>query len=186
MTQSSSPFRYSLAGLLALVTLFAVACGLFAARSPGVMYGVVSSAALLFCAASLTAIIVPGRPRAACAGLAVIGWGYLLLTFHPWFANLGGNLLTTRVLVAAWNQMDTPEPPRYRSPEADLSEYYVTLTLRGAFDRDRFSEYARELRTFFFIGQAIWAIALGLLGGLACGWLHDWQRGRESTTNESS
>ena len=91
--------RFSLLGLLGVIALIAVACA--ALRSASEIWG--SAAFTLTVAALFVALVgVIFRQRASRAfwgGFALLGWGYLLLVFGPWFKdNVSQQLLTTKLL----------------------------------------------------------------------------------------
>src|SRR5215831_14652646 len=95
--------RFSLAGLLGAIVVFAVgmACLMFASTA---WAGVVWSVTLGFLTlAPLGIIYRRGERRAHWAGVVLCGWAYMTLSSGPWFINfIRHRLVTSRLLEWAY------------------------------------------------------------------------------------
>lgn len=86
-------FRFSLAALVGFVALSAAVLGALRATS-GIGSGTVFTLAIgVFSAAILGTVYNRGEDRAFWLGVAVFGWGFMLLTHGPWFDNHIAHLL---------------------------------------------------------------------------------------------
>ena len=107
-----------------------------------------------------------------------IRMGYLLICFHPWLVNVGGNLLTTRALAVAWTKSEREETSTSYPPlsvlqadgfefgdDHDVADVYAEIMMPSW---SGMRDYGlRELRHFFVIGQSLFALFVGLLAGWA-------------------
>lgn len=103
--------RFSIAGLMGLVVVVAV--GVAALRSGSEDWaGIVLTLTLgLLGAAVLGAIYRTGPRRAFWVGFALFGWGYLALTYAPWFGSeVGPRLATTRGLDLLFARLHPQQP----------------------------------------------------------------------------
>ncbi len=89
--------RYSLGGLLVAVLAVSVGCAALVNPSPLWSQIVFTGTVVILLAATVGATV--GGPRPVAAGLAIFGWGYLLLTSGPWAASVRPHLLTEAALV---------------------------------------------------------------------------------------
>jgi hypothetical protein len=106
MSSGQTFFRFSLPSLFGVV-LF-VAFGVAAIRFASPFWaGLTMTVALpILFAAILGALFRLGQAKAFWTGVAICGWGYLVLTLAPWFANgLGQYLPTTSLLDFAHNRI---------------------------------------------------------------------------------
>jgi hypothetical protein len=83
-------FRFSVAGLMALILLLAV--GMAALRNPTGFWAsaIFTAAVALFAVSVVGAMARRGVSRFSWAGLAVFGWAYLIISFGPWPGNAVG------------------------------------------------------------------------------------------------
>src|SRR5262245_16204227 len=94
------PFRFSLLTLMGVVILFAVAFASLRSASKLWASIILTVTLGLLSVALLGAVFLIERKRAFCAGAAMTGWIYALLTFGPWGfrENVADHLLTAYVI----------------------------------------------------------------------------------------
>src|SRR5688572_19025651 len=94
--------RFSLFGLISLVTFAALACGALTKPGEGWLTVVVSLTAGAFIVQVLRAIDTSGQSRAAATGWLLFVSFYVALFAGPWLgANIGPHLLSTKGLAIA-------------------------------------------------------------------------------------
>jgi len=123
--------RFSVAGLLGLVGLFAVGLTcLLNASSP--LAGVPFSASLLVLALTPLGLVYrrDGR-RAFWLGIALGGWSYAVLGLGPWFSDsVRPRLVTTRLLV--WAYPIVIHEARQASQARRVRSYVIKAPIHGA------------------------------------------------------
>lgn len=184
--------RFSLLWLLGVVALIAVACA--ALRSASEIWGSAAftlTVGALF-AALLGLIFRQRASRAFWGGFALLGWGYLLLVFGPWFKdNVSHQLLTTKLL-------DYLHPKLQRSANAPVTYSAFTPTMTTV-PRTGWSQSGatwsantgaavvggntttftvRAIATpvpqhFMQVGHSLWALLLASAGGLLARYFYD-------------
>jgi hypothetical protein len=126
--------------------------------------------------AILCAFAFRGGLRAFSFGCSVTMVCYVLLAFHPWLSGLGATLVTTRVLAYTWVYVDKDSAPADEDPfrnqrtrwddldYENIVDAYPQIMLGAIFDRS--GTETREIRSFFQIGHALFALTFGFLAGL--------------------
>ncbi|MBI1901538.1 MAG: hypothetical protein HYS13_10570 [Planctomycetia bacterium] len=160
---------FSLASLLGVVTLIAVALAAMVQRWAIASYFFVTFTLAILTLAVLVAICRKGSARTFCIGAAVAGWGYLMTTTNPCCMFFGSQLLSTQFLKRGWASLKIERPAGmlgdlYENDGASAILWYVIDTGRS----DEELDYLRQLRTFYSIGHSVFAIVAGWLGGLIC------------------
>jgi len=171
MSSGIHVFRFSLSALLGMV-LFA-AFGTAAIRFASPLWAGLTMAVtvpLLF-AAILGAQFRLGQARAFWTGMAVCGWGYLLLVLAPWFetgltyANEKRRVEVTEASLAL--SLDLPAS----SAATSLLSLGDRMTLSAARNANLVSASPRVnlvLRT----GHALFALLFGFIGGVTAKWFY--------------
>jgi hypothetical protein len=175
MSSSTHLFRFSLTTLFGAV-LF-VAFGTAAIRFASPLWAGLTMAVtvpILF-AAILGALFRLGQARAFWTGMAVCGWGYLLLVLAPWFETGVGQYLPTSYLLS-----HVSGTLRADDPVANLTRAYpligparLTMTSSGGGTSSLMlnaigpataagPDSALVLRT----GHALFALLFGFIGGV--------------------
>jgi hypothetical protein len=169
---AESTTRFSLLTAFIVLTGGVIGCAALANHTPWWGYSVVTATFALLSAAVLLAIAQRSGRRVFWACLAVIGWGYLLITLHPVATNVGRSLVTTQLLVVGWQSLDTTkiEGGEARRERDKSVERYALTTLMWQGSPD---EYTKSLQAFFFAGQSLWALALGATGGVLGCFVYD-------------
>lgn len=146
--------------------------------------------------AILCAFAFRGGLRAFSFGCSVTMVCYVLLTFHPWLSGLGTTLVTTRVLAYTWVMVDKDTDPsegdpfRNRQTRWDDLDYekivdaYPQIMLGAIFDRG--GTETREIRSFFQIGHALFALTFGFLAGLLTYFLAMTRRASSNAVGETA
>ncbi len=105
--------RFSLLGLVALLSFVGLACAALVRPGPEWLSVVVSLTVLLIGYQSLRAILERGPARAAAIGWLMFALAYLALTIGPWLGEqVGPKLLSSRALAYAqsnWRKESTEE-----------------------------------------------------------------------------
>jgi hypothetical protein len=177
---SSHVFRFSLTALFGAV-LFA-AFGTAAIRFASPLWAGLTMAVtvpLLF-AAILGALFRLGQARAFWTGMAVCGWGYLVIAQAPWFeAGVGQHLPTTYLLSYAHEKLQNRATMAYGAVDVGLpivasSASGTTLLSYGAgqglriWNTGAASDSGLIVRT----GHALFALLFGFIGGVTAKWLY--------------
>jgi len=189
MSSGAHIFRFSLTALFGAV-LF-TAFGTAAIRFASPLWAGLTMALtvpLLF-AAILGAVFRLGQARAFWTGMAVCGWGYLLLVMAPWFeAGVGQYLPTTCILNYAHEKLHAGAPMAFA---VDVGVPIVTTTGGGTIltaangggniriwdsatglpmtaVRGTGPDAGLVLRT----GHALFALLFGFLGGVTAKWFY--------------
>ncbi|MCH7727867.1 MAG: hypothetical protein IH991_15515 [Planctomycetes bacterium] len=186
---------FSLLMFLGLITVTALGCFALVNRSPWAASIVVSLTLATLGIGVLLAIVFRRATRIFWVAFSLTGGVYMLFSMHPWFANFGASMASTRVLVFAWTQVDkhspvarTPNPMRFSNVDVNegdlesLMDSYgmVMLQMKGLGAAD---ENFREYRSFVFIGQSLWAVLFGFLAGLFCGIIYTVRSRNEEINN---
>jgi hypothetical protein len=206
-------FRFSLWTMMAVVSVFAVACAAFrsATETWASAAFTLSLGVLLF--AVLAALFRRGESRVFWLGFVCFGVPYLVLTFGPWFAaNVRDHLLTSKLLAVAYRRTDAlwngrsvavgdvdadgwPDLVLARQSETNSlfravgNGRFVNVTgqtgfvdLDGDGNLDLFAMGAysggRTWASFERIGHSLFAIIVGLVGGLVAVFL--WRSSRRA------
>jgi hypothetical protein len=169
---AESTTRFSLLTAFIVLTGGVIGCAALANHTPWWGYSVVTVTFALLGAAVLLAFAERSGRRVFWSCLAVIGWGYLLITLYMYSSNIGRSLVTTQLLVVGWQSLDTTELEGggARRERDKSTEYYASSALmwRGSPD-----EYTESLQAFFLAGQSLWALALGATGGVLGCFVYD-------------
>ena len=122
-------FRFSVAGLMAVILLLAV--GMAALRDPAELWASVifTAAVTLFAASVIGAMAHRGARRFIWAGLAVFGWAYLVISFGPWPGNAVGPppLLPSSILDRLQDYIVSDGKSAYRVNEMYNDNYKLFL-----------------------------------------------------------
>jgi hypothetical protein len=106
--------RFSLLGLIGLVSLSALACAALVQPGPGWLSVVVTLTAVAVGVQILRAVFAPNAVRAAAVGWLVFVVGYLAVALGPWLGqHVGPQLLSTEGLAYAqvnWRKEDPSAP----------------------------------------------------------------------------
>src|SRR5262245_5541065 len=107
--------RFSLLGLVALVSFAGLASAALVRPGPQWLSIVVTLTAVMIIAQSLRAVLQIGQSRAAAIGWLLFAAAYLALTVGPWLGGVvGTNLLSTKALNYAqvqWRKESPMEGP---------------------------------------------------------------------------
>jgi hypothetical protein len=173
-------FRFSLTALFGAV-LFA-AFGTAAIRFASPLWAGLTMALtvpLLF-AAILGALFRLGQARAFWSGMAICGWGYLLIVLAPWFeAGLGQHLPTTYLLSYAHERLQNGTTMAYGAVDVGLpivasSGSGTTLLSYGAGQGLRIwnTGTASDSGLIVCTGHAMFALIFGFIGGVTAKWFY--------------
>jgi hypothetical protein len=162
MSSGVHVFRFTLTALFGAI-LFA-AFGTAAIRFASPLWASLTMAVtvpLLF-AAILGALFRLGQARAFWTGMAVCGWGYLLLVVAPWFeAGVGQHLPTTYLLGYAHGRLEKQSLERQSLTGAFAGQRLPLPTATGP-------DAGLVLRT----GHALFALLFGFIGGVTAKWFY--------------
>src|SRR5262245_57859282 len=105
--------RFSLLGLVALVSFAGLASAALVRPGPQWLSLVVTLTVVMIVAQSLRAVLQDGESRAAAIGWLLFAVAYLALTIGPWLGSVvGPNLLSSQALNYAqvqWRKESVPE-----------------------------------------------------------------------------
>lgn len=174
---SGERLTFSLASLFGLLTLAAVGGAALNYRTSLWASVIVTVAVLILGFAVVLAVVARRKWRYFWIGFAVFGVGYMLLSFHPWFSNVGGRLLTTRLLAHGWALTDRDDrggarqyPPfsvfesdEFFADDQGVAEEYSAVMIRSWLNSG--NPVVNELRSYLFIGQSLFALSIGFLAG---------------------
>jgi len=123
--------------------------------------------AAVFVIVALVGVLHDGRARSFAVGFSVLGWFYLLFVYGPWFeTHFAPRLMTTRALVLLQAELEQNVPPLTNSGPPPIGyrwvENYYTWSGNPISLREPVLLNAMALD----IGQSLWAIVVGVLGGL--------------------
>ena len=173
MSSGVHVFRFSLTALFGMV-LF-TAFGTAAIRFDSPLWAGLTMAVtvpLLF-AAILGALFRLGQARAFWTGMAICGWGYLLLALAPWFEpSVGQHLPTTQVLVLVHEQLQEQEPDTDNNP-VDEDDNSFVIQFRWA------TTTGPDLSVVQSTGHALFALLFGFIGGVTAKWFYVTRAPRE-------
>lgn len=153
-----------------LIGSLVVAC--FAAGGVAVWRGaLVWSSLSVTCAAAALAIAgcacwASNSIRKEWSMFAVLGGSYMLVVF-VWFSQLADNLVTTRGLMAAWRYGNAEWLAGPQYPSGLVDEEEISLPVETNHLDDELSRYLVHARAYLVSCQAMTAVGLGLLGGVA-------------------
>ncbi|HVC95245.1 MAG TPA: hypothetical protein VND64_16235 [Pirellulales bacterium] len=181
MSSGIHVFRFSLSALLGMV-LFA-AFGTAAIRFASPLWAGLTMAVtvpLLF-AAILGAQFRLGQARAFWTGMAVCGWGYLLLVLAPWFeTGLGQHLPTTYLLTYANEKRRVEVTEASLALSLDLPASSAATSLLSLGDRMTLSaarnanlvSASPRVNLVLRTGHALFALLFGFIGGVTAKWFY--------------
>jgi hypothetical protein len=168
--------RYSLAALLLAVVAAALGCAALVHPTEGWASSIISLTLAGLALATLLALVRPRPARAFWVGVAVCGWGYVVLLFGPWFVELRPKLLTSRAVVWAHTTLkaeSNPAPSPYAvdglSGPSQFTTGYELLLNSGGGGRVITARLAASVsppETFFLIGHCLWAWIAAAAGGI--------------------
>lgn len=173
--------RVSIAALMGVVAV--VALGAVALREANELWAsaVFTLTLGILGLACLGAAFRRGTSRAAFAGFAAFGLGYMFLCFGPWASSeIRPNLVTTKLLEWAG-----PRVIRFRPAPQVLSDLSTRLAVpheRRPHEKIVFVEYvedsgswrpARATGEFLRVGHSLFALLAALIGGLAARYFYD-------------
>ena len=194
------PFRFSIATMLGVVLLVAVALAALRASTDAWDSGVLGLTLLILLAAILLAIHLTERRRASWLGFALFGWAYLIASLIP---PVGSRLPTTMGLAF----IDTKIPGRQRAWVTAVLAYTSTagtnpvqgyvypqqgntlvaspqggVWLWDATTGKPLAGPGGSTESFIRIGHSLLALALAFLGGHLSRYL--WQTGQGRSSND--
>ena len=145
--------RYSLAGLMGFVFLVALTCGalLYPSQRWVELIFTLSVGVMLF--SIMRALFGSGGARRFWGGMAIFGWGYLILTFGPWFEDhVRPHLLTNAAIEFQYrNVQRLGRASADQVAEKKLKESVVTLE----FVDTPLSEVVQFLRDYVFLNVVL-------------------------------
>ena len=190
--------RFSLARLFVMTGFAAIACAALARPTPFWLPTIVSVTAAFLFYAVLAAIYRVGARGAFWRGMAIVGWGYFLLVLvaHP-SSDEHVPLLTTQFIMLvhdlrhpASDEDDlyevpydlypaSPVDPMGPHPEDDAEDLDFPTSLPPS------SGPRATYKTpgFSVIGECLWALLLGCVGGLIARRLHAARDGARSANS---
>jgi hypothetical protein len=180
MSSGTHLFRFSLTTLFGAV-LF-VAFGMAAIRFASPLWAGLTMAVtvpVLF-AAILGALFRLGQARAFWTGLAICGWGYLLLVLAPWFeAGVWQYLPTSYLLSYTHERFQSGATMAYDAVDVGLpmvasSGSGTTLLSYGAGQGLRIwnTGTASDSGLMVWTGHALFALLFGFIGGVTAKWFY--------------
>ena len=186
MSCGTHVFRFSLTALFGVV-LFA-AFGTAAIRFATPLWAGLTMAVtvpILF-AAILGALFRLGQARAFWTGMAICGWGYLLLVLAPWFeAGMGQFLPTSYFLNYVYDHLQT-QAPGVGGSDVALTNWLTSMNGTGGSGGGLMGsgsmmssgglvgtksvgpDHSLVLRT----GHALFAVIFGFIGGVTAKWFY--------------
>ena len=185
---------FSLLMFLGLITVTALGCFALVNRSPWAASIVMSLTMATLGIGVLLAIVFRRATRIFWVAFSLTGCVYMQFSMNPWLSNFGASMVSTRVLVLAWTQVEknstsgTPNPSLYLELDINgdfeslMDHYGIAMFQLTGLDAD---ESLREFRSFIFIGQSLWAILFGFLAGLFCGIIYTVRSRNEEIKNAS-
>ncbi|MCI0357761.1 MAG: hypothetical protein L0211_04645 [Planctomycetaceae bacterium] len=192
--------RFSLLGLVALVSFAGLATAALVRPGPQWLSVVVTLTAVMIVAQSLRAVLHAGESRAAAIGWLLFAVAYLALAMGPWLgAVVGPDLLSSKALNYAQVQWRKESPPEARvelltGMDLDLNgtpaNYYISnngwvTDVRGWFYyKNSTLAGAQQVSVNYFHASGQWLIALlaGWLGSAIAAVM--WRRGQPGTPHE--
>lgn len=189
-------FRFSMSRLLLIVLLVALGCAALVQSTPLWASVVVTITLLLLMLSAIMAITGRGSSRSFWIGFAVAGWIYWIVVNTQFTADFRGRLLTTQSLdylarkVQKQGFQPSSAPPPYYPPAAvapptQIAPQRVTVAPPTVYYSQPVSTtvytvvaptgtgHFERLMAFDRIGQAMYVILFGLLGGSVCRWRGD-------------
>jgi len=127
-------FRFSLAGLMGAMFVVAIALAAMVSTSDVWSTSLFSAAAFALFVAILGIIYCRERLRAFWVGFAVLGWGYMLLGYGPWFQNhVSPSLLTSALASSLYPKLlrTQPQPQTTMNPVASAQPSPPTGNMGG-------------------------------------------------------
>lgn len=166
--------RFSLLGLIGLVTLSALACAALVTPGPGWLSVVVTLTAAAAGAQTLQAMFTRGESRAAAVGWLVFTVGYLAVAVGPWLGRqVGPQLATSKGLVYAqvqWRKEDPGTVPA-ASERLMIQQVWGDVLTSGAYNVNTsipvvplHFQQARPVNCFQLSGHWLFAWLAGWLG----------------------
>lgn len=117
-----------------------------------------------------------GRARAFWSGFAVLGCGYMLLTFVPWFdEHVGRSLISQQVLEKSAGLFGY-DTPRATGERDETFWDYKDFSRNTEFTNDQ--KYLNSIRgithywDYLFTGHCLFTLLSGLAGGLLANWFY--------------
>jgi hypothetical protein len=156
--------HFSIARLMALVAFLALA--LTSMRSGSELWSdaVLTATLATVMTAALGAVFCRGPARAAWAGFALFGWGYLALSLGPWFQSEVRPHLVTTHLLGYLHPLMAPIPPAGAFLDSDGRRYFIpagpntNATLWGT---DTAPAFQRAGHSLAAVGWALIGAVLG-------------------------
>ncbi len=159
-----SSWQFSVFGLLVLVAFVSVACAAMVYASLWWASICLTCAVIAQLVAVLAVVYRHGSARAFWVGFALLGWGYLLLTFAPGLdRHIGQRLVTTKLL--AFLQPKLQRTPIYGNA-SELALYPGKDPLMTVTETGTYYAPAPQWDHFQQAGHSLMAILIGFLGGL--------------------
>jgi hypothetical protein len=179
--------RFSLLALIGFVALAAVGCAALVNANDAWLVAVSTVTFAIVTAAIIVGLLGHGTSRAFAVGVAVASLAFLLLIYFG-LANENsgsGHIGTTRALNRVYSAAATempgspttgPPPVMYYPPAPNAptgQPAFNTYTLSGG--TLTITSLTMPARDYFMqIGQQLWALLIGCLGGVFASWL--WRR----------
>ena len=172
--------RFSLLGLIGLVTLSALACAALVKPGPGWLSVVVSLTAAAVGAQALRAMFARGESRAAAVGWLVFAVGYLAVSLGPWLGqHVGPQLASSKALALAQVRWRKEDPTATQSQyEQQMIQQLWGLDYMGSTGRWNLSGIpvaaplvpnVRPVNCFQLSGHWLFAWLAGWLGAVLAG-----------------
>jgi hypothetical protein len=169
MSSNQRFFRFSLPVLFGVVLFAAFSVAAIRFASP-LWAGLTMAVAVpILFAAILGALFRLGQARAFWTGVAICGWGYLLLTMVPWFENGIGEFLPTTSLLDYAHERRQQQVPVAGMPMGGSS---VTGGMPGGGGMGFATVSEPNLGVVLRTGHALFALLFGFMGGVTAKWFY--------------
>ena len=193
-------WRFSLARLFWLISVVAIACAALVHPTTLWSTAVASTTVAVLFYAILAAVYRVGAQRAYWVGMLAVGWGYFWLAFLPSWLSSGEELpLVTTQLLRLLDEVRPQAPAVYEPalmPAAAVStgafdsfQIYTATNPPptnpplppGSLIPTTISYGADDTEDFRVIGQCLWTLLLGSIGGLVARRLYNSRVAHECT-----
>jgi hypothetical protein len=170
---------FSLRTLFLAIAIAAIGAVALGTRSIWWAGAITTLILLAISTAAVAAIFSRGKERAFAAGFFAFGLLYSVVAFSPLFHSFANSLVTTRMLLGAWNVLEIAHPPFATAgtpvslipTEREFSEIIFPWMFHGGLHAKELAFY-ESMRSFLFAGQSLWSFLFGFLGGLIGTYLH--------------
>lgn len=191
MSSATHVFRFSLTTLFGVVLFVAFGTAAIRFASPLWAGLTMSLTVPILFAAILGALFRLGQARAFWTGVAICGWGYLLIVLAPWFdAGVGQQLPTTYLLNYAQERLQNGAPPAGLAVDLGVpvavSNGGPALLSYGSGQGLRIWSTGSALESGFVLrtGHALFALLFGFIGGVMAKWFYLTRSPREAEQSQ--